>query len=86
MPEACGAETQPSLIDPCRCMCDLCQRDADCSVKSGGRCVKLPSAMMGGYDENVCVYPGTPCHPGSKCPRGKFCVTYGGNPVCETRG
>ena len=84
MPEACGLGPPPSTMDPCRCMCDLCLIDDDCAARSGGRCIKLPSAMMGGYDESVCVYAGDPCHPDGKCAAGKFCVTYGGAPTCES--
>ena len=36
MPQSCGSDEQPSFLDPCHCMCDLCESDSDCA---GGRCL-----------------------------------------------
>ena len=81
MEDACGATTQPSFLDPCRCMCDLCLEDGDCTDGRDGRCVELSSALLGGYEERVCVYAGDPCHPARTTCR--HCRTYGGHVTCE---
>jgi hypothetical protein len=85
MPEACGATVQPSFLNPCTCMCDVCATDAECDKGTGGRCVTLPGATLGGYDHRACVYADSPCHPDAKrgCPRGQHCVDLRGLAQCE---
>jgi len=84
MPDACGASVQPSFMDPCHCMCDLCDRDSDCGP--GASCVTMSSVICGGYDERVCIRADDPCHPNNAaktCPT--YCVTLFGAPRCVSR-
>jgi hypothetical protein len=83
-PSACGAEVQPSYLDPCHCMCDLCESDADCGA--GSSCVSMASVMCGGLAERVCVKKTDACHPGNaptRCPT--YCVTLFGSPRCVSK-
>ena len=83
-PEACGARVQPSFMDPCHCMCDLCDTDADC--ESGASCVTLSSTICGSEQERVCVRKTDACHPDnakSKC--ATRCVTLFGHPECVSQ-
>jgi hypothetical protein len=84
MPEACGTLPQPSFIEPCHCMCDLCDHDSDCGP--GASCVTMSSVICGGYEERVCVRADDPCHPNNvkrTCPT--YCVTRFGKPQCISR-
>jgi hypothetical protein len=83
MPDECGRGPGPSFMDPCRCMCDLCESDGDCTAKPSGTCIALSSAACGGYDQKVCVYEGDPCHPARHCPKRQSCYNYSGSPHCE---
>jgi hypothetical protein len=83
MPDECGRGPGPSFMNPCRCMCDLCESDGDCAAKPSGKCIALSSAACGGYDQKVCVYEGDPCHPARDCPHRQSCVNYDGSPRCE---
>src|SRR5678815_943976 len=83
-PNGCGAGVQPSSVDPCHCMCDLCQVDADC--EQGASCVELPSVICGGLEERVCVKNTDACHPknaGTKC--ATYCVTLFGRTECVSK-
>jgi hypothetical protein len=83
-PDACGADVQPSFFDPCHCMCDLCESDADCGA--GASCVSLSSVVCGGLDERVCVKKTDVCHPDNapkRCPT--YCVTLLGAPECVSK-
>ena len=83
-PDACDSATQPSFMNPCQCMCDLCETDADCGA--GASCVSMSSVVCGGYDERVCVKETDPCHPKNvraKCPT--YCVTLFGKPQCVSK-
>jgi hypothetical protein len=83
MESACGSSAQPQELDPCQCMCDLCETDADCGK---GRCVMISSVMLGGYDQKACVQPGGPCFPDGTCKHGQVCRDYDGHPQCEPPG
>jgi hypothetical protein len=81
MPSACGSSVQPSFMDPCACMCDLCETDADCD---GGKCLSILSTMYGDPRQKSCVHKGEPCWPDGKCPGKQECRNYNGTPDCET--
>ncbi len=84
-PEVCGAAQQPSFLNPCQCMCDLCTTDDDCDA--GSSCVELPSVLCGGgMLERVCVKQTDVCHPRNvarRCPT--YCVTMFGKVECVSR-
>ena len=82
--DACDAPVQPSFMNPSQCMCDLCEKDADCGA--GASCVAMPSTFCGPYEERVCVASTDACHPknaASKCTT--RCVTLFGKPRCVSK-
>jgi hypothetical protein len=80
MPEACGSSRQPSVVDPCACLCDLCERDSDCG---SGTCIAIASDVGGGSPQKTCVHEDEPCFPDGTCPAQQSCRNYDGHPRCE---
>ena len=65
------------------CVCNGCTHDADCTAKSGGRCVDLPGNGCT-PTAKACVYAGDPCSPGGSCAAPSHCANDGGgNAVCR---
>jgi len=81
MPDACGSSAQPSFMDPCTCMCDLCETDSECG---GGKCLDIASTMYGSPSQKTCVRVGEPCFPDGKCPGKQVCRNYDGRATCDT--
>ena len=86
-PKLCAAGELPQAFSPCACMCDLCAEDRDCSLRTGGRCIRFTAATVDVvqpfYQQSTCVYPGSDCYPPARCRRGMTCVNRSGEAACE---